>query len=155
MTLWHFSGCLTIQARRFASRSSTRQTTRLNSVKRLNSKPSGSGRSPLNRFAIRPVISARRHIWVSASFLHLCFIAPYCFGRRFFGAVFFLLLQTHFSTPLQFLFHLTKTIENSKNTLKLPFNPFTLFLWSVVGCNWVKKTVRNFSNRKKTFLFEF
>ena len=38
---WHFGGCLTIQTRRLAARSSTRLTTRLNSVKRLNSKPSG------------------------------------------------------------------------------------------------------------------
>ena len=53
---WHFGGCLTIQARRFASRSSTRQTTRLNSDKKVNSKPSETGRSPLNRLANRPVI---------------------------------------------------------------------------------------------------
>ena len=39
-TKWLFGGCLTIQARRFASRSSTRQTNSLNSDKKVNLKPS-------------------------------------------------------------------------------------------------------------------
>ena len=38
---WHCGECLIKQVRRYAARSSTRLTTRLNSVKRLNSKPSG------------------------------------------------------------------------------------------------------------------
>ena len=50
------AGAWLIQARRFAARSSTRQTNSLNSDKKVNSKPSETGRSPLNRLANRPVI---------------------------------------------------------------------------------------------------
>ena len=46
---WH------IQARSKAPRSSTRQNNSLQLRQKVNSKPSGSGRSPLNRFANRPV----------------------------------------------------------------------------------------------------
>lgn len=47
---WH------IQARSKAPRSSTRQNNSLQLRQKVNSKPSGSGRSPLNRFANRPII---------------------------------------------------------------------------------------------------
>ena len=95
---WHCGGCLTIQARRFASRSSTRLTTHLNSDKKDNSKPSETGRSPLNRLANRPII-----LRSSANFEFLCLLylpsifAPFCFGRCFPAPSFFYYRKNHFS----------------------------------------------------------
>ena len=110
MTLWHFGGCLTIQARRFASRSSTRQTTHLNSDKKVNSKPSETGHSPLNRLANRPLI-----LRSSAKFWVLClFFLPSVFGCVLFRATFslrrpFLLPQKPFFSPFRVWLYSLKT----------------------------------------------
>lgn len=101
---WH------IQARRFASRSSTRQTTHLNSDKKVNSKPSETGRSPLNRLANRPVIlRSSAHF----EFLRLFFL-PSVFGCVLFWAAFFLrrpilLPQKPFFSPFRVWLYSLKT----------------------------------------------
>ena len=101
---WH------IQARRFASRASTRQTTHLNSDKKVNSKPSETGRSPLNRLANRPVIlRSSAKFWVFAPFL-----SSECFRLRFVsGGVSlrrpFLLPQKPFFSPFRVWLYSLKT----------------------------------------------
>lgn len=101
---------LTIQARRFASRSSTRQTTHLNSDKKVNSKPSETGRSPLNRLANRPVV-----LRAAAKFWVLCLLyLPSVFGCVLFRAVFpcavlFLLPQKPFFSPFRVWLYSLKT----------------------------------------------
>ena len=87
----------------------------------------------IGAFAAKPLCDSPRNLRTAAYLSFSIFFTPMFYRSVLFRAAFFwrrlfLLLQTHFSTPLQFLFHLTKTIENSKKTLKLPFNPFTLFL---------------------------
>ena len=104
---WHFDGCLTynIQARRFAARSSTRQTTHLNSDKKVNSKPSETGRSPLNRLANRPLIfRAAAYFELYSFYIFRVFIAPLCFGRRFSCAVLFYCSKTPFSVLFEYDF---------------------------------------------------
>lgn len=121
---WHFGGCLTIQAHRFAVRSSTRQTTHLNSDKKVNSKPSETGRSPLNRLANRPVI-----LRSSAYFEFLClFFLPSVFCCVLFRAAFSCaVLFTAAKTIFQSFSSMTLLPENIKNPRKTYFNPFTLF----------------------------
>ena len=122
--IWHRGGCLTIQARRFASRSSTRQTTHLNSDKKVNSKPSETGRSPLNRLANRPVVLRSSAYFEFHSFyIFRAFFALFCFGRRFPAPSFFTTAKTIF----QFFSSMTLLPENVKNPRKTYFNPFTLF----------------------------
>ena len=121
---WHFGGCLTIQARRFASRSSTRQTTHLNSDKKVNSKPSETGRSPLNRLANRPVILRTAAYFEFYSFyIFRVFSVAFCFGRWFPAPSFFTTAKTIF----QSFSSMTLLPENVKNPRKTYFNPFTLF----------------------------
>ena len=79
-------------------RSSTRQTTRLNSDKKVNSKPSEMGRSPLTPLANRPLILRSSAYLESYSFSYSeCFFAPFCFGRRFFTPSFFITAKPFFS----------------------------------------------------------
>ena len=83
------AGAWLIQAHRFAVRSSTRQTTHLNSDKKVNSKPSEMGRSPLTRLANRPIILRSSAYFEFYSFyLFRVFFAPFCFGRRFLRRLF-------------------------------------------------------------------
>lgn len=104
------AGAWLIQARRFASRSSTRQTTHLNSDKKVKSKPSETGRSPLNRLANRPVI-----LRSSAKFWILClFFLPSVFGcvlfrTAFSCAVLFLLPQKPFFSHFRVWLYSLKT----------------------------------------------
>ena len=103
------AGAWLIQARRFASRSSTRQTTRLNSDKKVNSKPSETGRSPLNRLANRPVILRTAAYFEFYSFyIFRVFSVAFCFGRRF-PAPSFLLPQKPFFTPFRVWLYSLKT----------------------------------------------
>ena len=140
---------MTIQARRFAARSSPRQTTRLNSDKKVNSKPSEMGRSPLTRLANRPIILRSSAYFESYSFyMFRVFFAPFCFGRRFLRRP-FLLPKIHFAAIPQSFFFFTKTIVNGNFPLKLHFEPFTLFMASVVGCNRVKKRHEIFQTGQK------
>ena len=110
---WHFGGCLAIKARRFASRSSTRQTTHLNSDKKVNSKPSETGRSPLNRLANRPVIlRSSAKFWV----LRLLYL-PSVFGYVLFRAVFpcavlFYYCKNHFPPLFEYDFTPWKRQKN-------------------------------------------
>ena len=109
------AGAWLIQARRFASRSSTRQTTHLNSDKKVSSKPSEMGRSPLNRLANRPIIlrsPAWRHI---LSFIP--FISSECFRSVLFRAAFsmrrpFLCSKTPFSVLFEYDFTPWKRQKN-------------------------------------------
>ena len=104
------AGAWLIQAHRFAVRSSTRQTTHLNSDKKVHSKPSETGRSPLNRLANRPVIlRSSAKFWVCAPFL-----SSECFRLRFVsggGSLRrpFLLPQKPFSTPIRVWLYSLKT----------------------------------------------
>ena len=116
MTLWHFGGCLTY--------TSTRQTTHLNSDKKVNSKPSETGRSPLNRLANRPIILRTAAYFEFLFLLNLPSIfAPFCFGRCFSAPSFFTTAKTIF----QSFSSMTLLPENVKNPRKTYFNPFMLF----------------------------
>ena len=107
------AGAWLIQARRFAARSSTRQTTHLNSDKKVNSKPSETGRSPLNRLANRPVIlRSSAKFWV----LRLLYL-PSVFGYVLFRAVFpcavlFYYCKNHFPPLFEYDFTPWKRQKN-------------------------------------------
>ena len=107
------AGAWLIQARRFASRSSTRQTNLLNSDKKVNSKPSETGRSPLNRLANRPVIlRSSAKFWVFVPFL-----SSECFRLRFVsGGVFlrrpFYYRKNHFLVLFEYDFTPWKRQKN-------------------------------------------
>ena len=124
---WHFGGCLTIQARRFASRSSTRQTNSLNSDKKVNSKPSETGRSPLNRLANRPVIlrSSAYFEFFSFSFFRV-FSVAFCFGRCFPAPSFFTTAKTIFHSCLS----MTLLPENIKKTTQNLLQPIHAFYFA-------------------------
>lgn len=115
---------MTIQARRFASRSSTRQTNSLNSDKKVNSKPSETGRSPLNRLANRPVI-----LRTAAYFEFLClFFLPSVFGyvlfrAAFFCAVLFYYRKNHFSVLFEYDFTPRKCLKSTQNLFQ-PIHAF-------------------------------
>ena len=118
------AGAWLIQARRFASRSSTRQTTHLNSDKKVNSKPSETGRSPLNRLANRPVVlRSSAKLWV------LClFFLPSVFGCVLFWAVFpcavlFYCRKNHFSVLFEYDFTPWKRQKSTQNLLQ-PIHAF-------------------------------
>ena len=104
------AGAWLIQARRFASRSSTRQTAHLNSDKKVNSKPSETGRSPLNRLANRPIIlRSSAKFWVFVPFIssecfRLCFVSGGVSLRRP-----FLLPQKPFFSPFRVWLYFLKT----------------------------------------------
>ena len=113
--------------------------THLNSDKKVNSKPSETGRSPLNRLANRPII-----LRSSAYFEFYSFYNSECFRLRFVSSGVslrrpFLLPKIHFAAIPRSLFAFTKTIVNGNFPLKLHFEPFTLFLWSVVRLNYAKR----------------
>ena len=65
------------------------KTTHFNSDKKDNSKPSGSGRSPLNRFANRPVKPQSAFFEFCSFLVSEFFSLRYCFGRRVFHVGFF------------------------------------------------------------------
>ena len=133
------TGAWLIQARRFASRSSTRQTTHLNSDKKVNSKPSETGRSPLNRLANRPIIlRSSAYLEFYSFYIFRVFFRSVLFRAAFFAPS-FLLPKIHFAAIPQSFFFFTKTIVNGNFPLKLHFEPFTLFLWSVVRLNCAKR----------------
>ena len=121
----HFGGCLTIQARRFASRSSTRQTNSLNSDKKVNSKPSETWRSPLNRLANRHVI-----LRTAAYFEFLClFFLPSVFGCVLFRAVvpcavLFYYRKNHFSVLFEYDFTPWKRQKSTQNLFQ-PIHAFS------------------------------
>ena len=114
--------------------------TRLNSDKKVNSKPSEMGRSPLNRLANRPIILRSSaylefySFYIFRVFFLLRFVSGGVFLRRP-----FLLPKIHFAAIPQSFFFFTKTIVNGNFPLKLHFEPFTLFLWSVVRLNCAKR----------------
>ena len=97
------AGAWLIQARRFAARSSTRQTTRLNSDKKVNSKPSETGRSPLNRLANRPIIlRSSAKFWVLCLFFLPSVFVCVLFRAAFPCAVLFYCRKNHFSLLLEY-----------------------------------------------------
>ena len=98
--------------------------THLNSDKKVNSKPSEMGRSPLNRLANRPIIlRSSAYFEFCAFYLFRVFSVAFCFGRRFPAPSFF----TTAKTILHSCLSMTLLLENVKNPRKTYFNPFTLF----------------------------
>ena len=113
------------------------KTTHFNSDKQVNSKPSETGRSPLNRLANRPVILLTGAYF---EFLLLFFLlsvsVAFCLGRCFPVPSFFTAAKTIFqSFSSMILLH-----ENVKKTTQNLFQPIHTF-WSVydiiVGSNLV------------------
>ena len=114
---------------------STRQTNSLKLGKKTNSKPSETGRSPLNRLANRPIIlRASAYLEFYSFYIFRVFFRSVLFRAAFFAPS-FLLPKIHFAAIPQSFFFFTKTIVNGNFPLKLHFEPFTLFLWSVVRLN--------------------
>ena len=111
----------------------------LNSDKKVNSKPSETGRSPLNRLANRPII-LRSSVYLEfySFYIFRVFFRSVLFRAAFFVPS-FLLPKIHFAAIPQSFFFFTKTIVNGNFPLKLHFEPFTLFLWSVVRLNCAKR----------------
>ena len=71
--------------------------THLNSDKKVNSKPSETGRSPLNRLANRPVILRTAAYFEFYSFyIFRVFSVAFCFGRCFPAPSFFTAAKTIF-----------------------------------------------------------
>ena len=96
----------------------------LNSDKKVNSKPSETGRSPLNRLANRPVILRTAAYFEFYSFyIFRVFSVAFCFGRWFPAPSFFTTAKTIFQSCSS----MTLLPENVKNPRKTYFNPFTLF----------------------------
>ena len=121
----------------------------LNSDKKVNSKPSETGRSPLNRLANRPVI-----LRTAAYFEFYSFYIFRVFSLRIVsGGVFlrrpFLLPKIHFTAIPHSFFAFTKTIINGIFPLKLHFEPFTLFLKRVVRLNCSSGSKKIFQIGKK------
>ena len=96
----------------------------LNSDKKVNSKPSETGRSPLNRLTNRPVVLRTAAYFECYSFyIFRVFSVAFCFGRWFPAPSFFTTAKTIF----QSFSSMTLLPENVKNPRKIYFNPFTLF----------------------------
>ena len=96
----------------------------LNSDKKVNSKPSETGRSPLNRLANRPVVlRAAAYFECYSFYIFRVFSVMFCFGRCFPAPSFFTAAETIF----QSFSSRTLLLENIKNPRKTYFNPFTLF----------------------------
>ena len=99
--------------------------THLNSDKKVNSKPSETGRSPLNRFANRPVIFRS-----SAKFWVLClFFLPSVFGCVLFRAAFscavlFYCRKNHFSVLFEYDFTPWKRQKSTQNLFQ-PIHAFS------------------------------
>ena len=74
--------------------------THFNSDKKVNSKPNGSGRSPLNRFANRPVKPQSAFFEFCSFLVSEFFSLRYCFGRRVFYVVLFCFLTSQTCTFL-------------------------------------------------------
>ena len=97
----------------------------LNSDKKVNSKPSETGRSPLNRLANRPVILRTSAYFEFYSFyIFRVFSVAFCFGWCFPAPSFFTATKTIFQ-PFS---SMTLLPENVKKPRKTYFNPFTLFI---------------------------
>ena len=119
------AGAWLIQARRFASRSSTRQTNSLNSDKKVNSKPSETGRSPLNRLANRPVVlRSSAKFWVLFLLYLPSIFAPFCFGRCLPAQSFFYYRKNHFSVLFEYDFTPWKHQKSTQNILQ-PIHAFS------------------------------
>ena len=124
--------------------------THFNSDKKVNSKPSEMGRSPLNRLANRPII-----LRSSAYFEFHFFYIFRVFSLRFVSGGVFHALSFFYAPKL--LFHsfssMTLLPENVKKTIQNLFQPIHAFF---VRCCKVElcKRLKNFSNRSKTVRFE-
>lgn len=100
---WHCGGCLTYtSAEQSSAVKHPPKQTHFNSDKKVNSKPSGSGRSPLNRFANRPVKPQSAFFEFCSFLVSEFFSLRYCFGRRVFYVVLFCFLTSQTCT---FLLH--------------------------------------------------
>lgn len=103
--------------------------THLNSDKKVNSKPSEMGRSPLNRLANRPVILRTAAYFEFHSFyIFRVFSLRFVSGCVFPAPSFFTAAKTIF----QSFSSMTLLPENVKNPRKTYFNPFTLFHWRMI-----------------------
>ena len=93
----------------------------LNSDKKVNSKPSETGRSPLNRLANRPVILRTAAYFEFYSFyIFRVFSIALCLGRRFPAPSFFTAAKTIF----QSFSSMTLLPENVKNPRKTVIQSF-------------------------------
>lgn len=99
------------------------KTTHFNSDKKVNSKPNGTGRSPLNRFANRPVKPQSAFFEFCSFFASEFFFVSYCFGRRVSHVVFL------FS-------HITNCFFCHTGVLVLLFNK-----WYFVNSNFFSKNI--------------
>lgn len=115
--------------------------------KKVNSKPSEMGRSPLTRLANRPIILRSSAYFESYSFyiFRVFFLLRFVLGGVFLRRPFFM-LQNSFFTPFRVGLYSLKT---SKKPYKTYSNPFTLFTASVVGCNRVKNRQKIFQTGQK------
>lgn len=112
----------------------------LNSDKKVNSTPSEMGRSPLNRFANRPIIlRSSAYLEFYSFYIFRVFFRSVLFRAAFFCAVLFCCPKSILQPFRSHFSFFTKTIVNGNFPLKLHFEPFTLFLWSVVRLNCAKR----------------
>ena len=115
---------MTIQARRFASRSSTRQTNSLNSDKKVNSKPSETGHSPLNRLANRPaILRAAAYLEFYSFYIFRVFFRSVLFRAAFPCAFLFYCRKNHFSLLPEYDFTPRKRQKSTQNL----FQPIRAF----------------------------
>ena len=96
----------------------------LNSDKKTNSKPSETGRSPLNRLANRPVIlrTAAYFEFCAFSFFRV-FSVAFCFGRCFPAPPFFTAAKTIFH-PYSSMTLLPENVKKSTQNLLQPIHAF-------------------------------
>ena len=98
--------------------------THLNSDKKVNSKPSETGRSPLNRLANRPVVlRAAAYFECYSFYIFRVFSFAFCFGRCFPAPSFFTTAKTIF----QSFSSMTLLPENVKKTTQNLFQPIHAF----------------------------
>ena len=95
-----------------------------NSDKKVNSKPSETGRSPLNRLANRPVVlRAAAYFECYSFYIFRVFSFAFCFGRCFPAPSFFTTAKTIF----QSFSSMTLLPENVKKTTQNLFQPIHAF----------------------------
>ena len=103
--------------------------THLNSDKKVNSKPSETGHSPLNRLANRPVILRSSAYFEFHSFyIFRAFFTPFCFGRCFSCAVLFYYRKNHFPPLFEYDFTPWKRQKNHAKLI-LTHSRFFIGVW--------------------------
>ena len=129
-----------------------KQTHSLNSDKKVNSKPSETGRSPLNRLANRPVI-----LRTAAYFEFYSFYIFRVFSLRFVSGGVFPAPSFFIAPKLLFQSFSSMTLlpENVKKPIQNLSQPIHAFFERGCKIELFIGFKKIFSNRKKTFRFEF